>query len=324
MKQENHKTQKQAPFYYGGQAVMEGVMMRGRKSIAVAVRRPNGQISLTSQPLSSMYKGRARNWPLVRGIIVLIETLALGTQSLLQSAQVAAEEQEETISPAVLWGSVAIAVVFAVALFFIAPLLITRYLVDPYIASSLVSNLIEGAIRIIFFIAYLKLIALMPDVKRLFSYHGAEHKVVNAYEAGEPLEVDYVKKYSTAHTRCGTGFLLAVLVISIFVFALLGRPGIWLRILSRIVLIPVIAAIGYEFVRFGAGHYRNVIVHAILAPGLLLQAMTTGEPNEGQLETAISAMKKVIENDSDQPLTTTPSIGTNGNTSFPSPSTGEG
>ena len=324
MKQENHKTQKQAPFYYGGQAVMEGVMMRGKKSIAVAVRRPNGQISLTSQPLSSMYKGRARNWPLVRGIIVLIETLALGTQSLLQSAQVAAEEQEETISPAVLWGSVAIAVVFAVALFFIAPLLITRYLVDPYISSSLVSNLIEGAIRIIFFIAYLKIIAFMPDVKRLFSYHGAEHKVVNAYEAGEPLEVDYVKKYSTAHTRCGTGFLLAVLVISIFVFALLGRPGIWLSILSRIVLIPVIAAIGYEFVRFGAGHYRNVIVHAILAPGLLLQAMTTGEPNEGQLETAISAMKKVIENDSEQPLTTTPSIGTNGNTSFPSPSTGEG
>ena len=301
MKQKQHKVETPAPFYYGGQAVMEGVMMRGRKSIAVAVRRPNGEISLTSQSLSSIYKGRARNWPFVRGIIVLIETLALGTQSLLQSAQVAAEEQEETISPALLWGSVAIAVVFAVALFFIAPLLITRYLVDPHIASSLVSNLIEGFIRIVFFIAYLKIIAFMPDVKRLFSYHGAEHKVVNAYEAGEPLEVDRVKKYSTAHTRCGTGFLLAVLVISIFVFALLGRPGIWLSILSRIVLIPVIAAIGYEFVRFGAGHYRNVIVRAILAPGLLLQALTTGEPNEGQLETAISAMKRVIENDSDQP-----------------------
>jgi len=301
MNQQQHETQKPAPFYYGGQAVMEGVMMRGRKSIAVAVRRPNGEISLTTQPLSSLYKGRARNWPFIRGIIVLIETLALGTQSLLHSAQIAAAEEEESISPALLWGSVAIAVVFAVALFFIAPLLLTRYLVDPHITSSLVSNIIEGVIRIAIFIAYLKMIALMPDVKRLFTYHGAEHKVVNAYEAGVPLELDYVRNYSTAHTRCGTGFLLAVLVISIFVFALLGRPSIWLSILSRIVLIPVIAAIGYEFVRFGAGHYRNILVRALLVPGLMLQAMTTGEPNDSQLETAISAMKKVIENDSVQP-----------------------
>lgn len=292
---------KPAPFYYGGQAVMEGVMMRGKKSIAVAVRRPNGEISLTSQPLASMYKGRARNWPFIRGVIVLIETLALGTQSLLHSAQIAAAEEEETISPALLWGSVVIAIAFAVALFFISPLLITRYLVDPHITSSLVSNIIEGIIRISIFIAYLKIIAFMPDVKRLFTYHGAEHKVVNAYEAGEPLELDHVRKYSTAHSRCGTGFLLAVLVISIFVFALLGRPGIWLSILSRIVLIPVIAAIGYEFVRFGASHYRNVLVRALLAPGLLLQAMTTGEPTDSQLETALSAMKKVVETDSDQP-----------------------
>ena len=300
MKQLNDRKEKPDTFYYGGQAVMEGVMMRGRKSIAVAIRRPNGEISLTSQPLASIYKGHARNWPFIRGIIVLIETLALGTQSLLHSAQIAAEEEEEKISPSMLWGSVAIAVVFAVALFFLAPLFLTRYLVDPYITSSLLSNIIEGVIRIAVFIAYLKIIAFMPDVKRLFTYHGAEHKVVNAYEAGEPLEVDYVKKYSTAHTRCGTSFLLAVLVISIVVFALLGRPSIWLSILSRIVLIPVIAAIGYEFVRFGAGHYRNVLVRALLVPGLMLQSMTTGEPNEGQLEIAISALKKTIEADSDQ------------------------
>jgi uncharacterized protein YqhQ len=280
---------------------MEGVMMRGRKSVAVAVRRPNGEISLTSQSLPSIYKGRARNWPFVRGIIVLIETLALGTQSLLHSAQIAASEEEESISPTLLWGSVVLAVAFAVALFFLAPLLLTRYLVDPHITSSLVSNLIEGVIRIAIFIGYLKIISLMPEVKRLFSYHGAEHKVVNAYEAGMPLELDYVKNYSTSHTRCGTSFLLAVLVISIFVFALLGRPSIWLSILSRIVLIPVIAAIGYEFVRFGATHYRNVIVRSLLAPGLLLQSMTTGEPNDSQLETALSAMKKVVETDSDEP-----------------------
>jgi uncharacterized protein YqhQ len=281
-------------------------MMRGRKSIAVAVRRPNGEISLTNQPLANLYKGRARNWPFISGIVVLIETLALGTQTLLHSAQIAAAEEEENISPALLWGSVAIAVAFAVALFFVAPLLLTRYLVDPYITSSLVSNLVEGVIRIGVFIAYLKIIGLMPDVKRLFTYHGAEHKVVNAYEAGEPLEVDYVRKYSTAHTRCGTSFLLAVLVISIFVFALLGRPSIWLSILSRIVLIPVIAAIGYEFVRFGATHYRNVLVRSLLAPGLLLQSMTTGEPNDSQLETALSAMKKVIEIDSNPSFTSPP------------------
>ena len=283
--------------------------MRGRKSIAVAVRRPNGEISLTSQPLASIYKGRARNMPFIRGIIVLIETLALGTQTLLHSAQIAAAEEEETIPPTVLWGSIVVAVAFAVALFFITPLLVTRYLVDPYITSSVLSNLIEGVIRIGIFIAYLKIISLMPEVKRIFTYHGAEHKVVNAYEAGEPLVLDYVRKYSTANSRCGTSFLLAVLVISIIVFALLGRPSIWLSITSRIVLIPVIAAIGYEFVRFGAGHYRNVLVRALLVPGMMLQSMTTGEPNDGQLETALSAMKKVIENDSDQPPIPTENVG---------------
>ena len=295
----NDKKEKPDTFYYGGQAVMEGVMMRGRKSVAVAVRRPNGEISLTSQPLASMYKGHARNWPFIRGIIVLIETLALGTQTLLHSAQIAAAEEEENLSPTMLWGTVAVAVAFAVALFFVAPLLITRYLVDPFISSSLMSNIIEGLIRIGIFIAYLKIISLMPDVKRLFTYHGAEHKVVNAYEAGIPLEVEYVRNYSTAHTRCGTSFLLAVLVISIFVFALLGRPSMWLSILSRIVLIPVIAAIGYEFVRFGATHHGNVLVRALLAPGLLLQSMTTGEPNDSQLETALSAMRKVVETDNE-------------------------
>ncbi|MBM3119408.1 MAG: DUF1385 domain-containing protein [Chloroflexi bacterium] len=286
------------PFHYGGQAVIEGVMMRGRENVAIAVRRPDGEIEVTSQPLANLYKGRLRNTPIIRGIIILIETLVLGVQALLHSAQVAAAEEKKDISPAALWGSLAIAVAFAIALFFIAPLLLTRYLVDPYIASSLVSNLIEGAFRIAIFIAYLKLISLMPDVKRVFAYHGAEHKTVNAYEAGMPLELSYVKTYSTSHARCGTSFLLAVLIIAIFIFALLGRPPLLLSILSRIVLIPVIAAIGYEFVRFGATHNRNPIVRSLLVPGLLLQSMTTGEPNDSQLETAISALNRVIETDS--------------------------
>ena len=295
---------KEKPFYYGGQAVIEGVMMRGRENVAVAVRRPDGEINVTSQPLASIYKGHLRNWPFIRGIIVLIETLALGTQAIFHSAQIAAaEEDEKSISPTLLWGGVAIAVAFAVGLFFIVPLLLTRYLVYPYIASALICNIIEGIVRIVIFIAYLKLISLMPDIKRVFAYHGAEHKVVNAYEAGMPLELDYVKNYSTAHTRCGTSFLLAVLVISIIVFALLGRPPLWLGILSRIVLIPVIAALGYEFVRFGAAHSQNWLVRGLLVPGLRLQAMTTGEPNDSQLETALSALKKVIEADSSEPLT---------------------
>ena len=294
---------KEKPFYYGGQAVIEGVMMRGRENVAVAVRRPDGEINVTNQPLASIYKGHLRNWPFIRGIIVLIETLALGTKAMLHSAQVvAAEEDEKGISPTLLWGGMAIAVAFAVGLFFIVPLLLTRYLVYPYIASALICNIIEGIVRIIIFVAYLKLISLMPDIKRVFAYHGAEHKVVNAYEAGMPLELDYVKNYSTAHTRCGTSFLLAVLVISIIVFALLGRPPLWLGILSRVVLIPVIAALGYEFVRFGAAHSQNWLVRGLLVPGLRLQAMTTGEPNDSQLETALSALKKVIEADSSEPL----------------------
>jgi uncharacterized protein YqhQ len=293
---------KEKPFFYGGQAVIEGVMMRGRENVAIAVRRPDGEIDTTSQPLASIYKGHLRNWPFIRGIIVLIETLALGTKALLHSAQIAAAEEDEDISPTLLWGSIVLAVAFAVVLFFIVPLLLTRYLVDPYITSALLSNIIEGILRIAIFIAYLKVIGLLPDMKRIFAYHGAEHKVVNTYEAGMPLELGYVKNYSTSNARCGTSFLLAVLVIAIIVFALLGRPPLWLSILSRIVLIPVIAAIGYEFVRFGAAHSQNRLVRGLLTPGLKLQTMTTGEPNDSQLETALSALKKAIEVDSGKPL----------------------
>ena len=170
-------------------------------------------------------------------------------------------------------------------------------LLDPYINSSLVFHLVEGFIRLGIFIAYLKLMTLVPDIKRVFAYHGAEHKAVNAYEAGVPLEVEAVKEYNTAHVRCGTSFLFAVLIIAIIVFALVGRPAIWLMILSRIILIPVIAALGYEFIYFGANHIRNGFVRAILAPGLLLQALTTREPDDSQLDIAISALRKVVELD---------------------------
>jgi len=286
------------PFHYGGQAVIEGVMIRGKEGVAISVRQPNGELNIVRQPLGSIYKGRLREMPLVRGIIALIETLVLGTRALLHSAQVAStEEIGEKIPAAVLWGTIAASLAFAVALFFLAPLFTTRYLIDPYINSTLLSNVVEGIIRIGVFIAYLKLIGLVPDIKKVFAYHGAEHKVVNAYEAGIPLEVEAVKDYSTAHARCGTAFMFIVLIIAIFVFALLGRPALWISIVSRIVLIPVIAIIGYEIMKFGAGHITNRIVRILLAPGLMLQAMTTKEPDDSQLEAAISALNEVIEID---------------------------
>ena len=273
-------------------------MIRGKESVAISIRQPNGKLNVVNQPLTSMYKGRLRETPLIRGIIVLIETLVLGTRALLHSAQIAStEESGEKIPTALLWGTIAVSIAFTVALFFMAPLFATRYLIDPYIDSALLSNVVEGLIRIGIFIAYLKLIGLIPDIQKVFAYHGAEHKVVNAYEAGIPLEVESVKNYSTAHARCGTGFIFIVLVIAILVFALLGRPALWVSILSRIVLIPVIAIIGYEIMKFGAGHLKNTIVRILLAPGLMLQTMTTREPDDSQIETAIAALNEVIEID---------------------------
>ncbi len=281
-------------FYYGGQAVIEGVMMRGHNVMVTAVRRPDGELVIKTQPLSRIYTSRLRKVPLIRGIIVLIEALVLGIKTLLYSANVSLEEEDKEISGGLIWVVVTVSVVLAVAIFFMAPLLITKVL-DPYIHSSLVFHLIEGFIRLVIFIAYLKLITLWPDIKRVFAYHGAEHKVVNAYEAGVPLELEAVRKYDTAHVRCGTSFMFAVLIIAIVVFALIGRPALWLMVLSRILLVPVIAAFAYEVTYFGARHVENGLVRAILTPGLLLQKLTAIEPDDGQLEVALSALNKVIE-----------------------------
>jgi uncharacterized protein YqhQ len=283
-------------FNYGGQAVIEGVMMRGQKAVVTAVRRPSGGLAMDIRPVPTAYTGWLRRTPMTRGVVVLIEAMVLGIKSLLYSANIAMEEEEEEIPTKALWGMVASAIVLVVVLFFIAPLFLTK-LANPYIPNSLVFHIIEGVIRLAIFIAYLKVISLLPDIKRVFTYHGAEHKTVNAYESGVPLEVEAVRKYSTAHVRCGTSFLFAVLIIAIIVFAFIGRQTLWLMLLSRIVLIPVIAAIGYEATYFGAKHIKNVLVKAVLSPGLLLQSMTTGEPDDSQLEVAISALKKAVEID---------------------------
>jgi uncharacterized protein YqhQ len=275
---------------------MEGVMMRGRKTRVTAVRRPGGEMAIDTQPLAAIYSGRMRRTPLIRGIIVLIEALVLGIKSLLYSANVSLEEEEVEISGVLVWLLLVFSVGLAVALFFMAPLFLARLLL-PYISSPLLFNLIEGLIRVAIFILYLGLIALMPDIKRVFAYHGAEHKAVNAYEAGVPLEIETTRKYSTAHVRCGTSFLFVVLVIAVIVFALVGLPSLWLMVLSRIVLIPVIAALSYEVIYFGNKHIGNTVVRAILSPGLWLQSLTTREPDDGQLEVALSALRKVVELD---------------------------
>lgn len=283
-------------FHYGGQAVIEGVMIRGRKAVVTVVRRPSGGLVMNVQSLAVIYTGRMRKTPLIRGIIVLIEAMVLGIKSLLYSANVSLEEEEEEISGKAVWVMIAVALVLAIILFLIVPLFLTR-LINPYISSSLVFHLIEGLIRLVIFVAYLRIIGLLPDIKRVFTYHGAEHKVVNAYEAGMPMEAEAVRKYGTAHVRCGTSFLFVVLIIAIVVFALVGRPSLWIMVLSRILLIPVIAALGYEVIHFGANHPKNVLIKAVLAPGLWLQELTTKEPDDTQIEVALSALRKAVEID---------------------------
>lgn len=305
-----------ARYYYGGQAVMEGVMMRGQRQMAVAVRQPDGKIALYSEPLTSwLYRSPVRNWPFVRGVFVLWDALALGMRALTLSANVAfieemkeeaRQEQARTggvgaakvaepsgIGGPLLWVTVAISILFGIGVFFVLPLVIIQFL-DRWITSALVSNLIEGAIRLAILLAYLAAIGQVPDIKRVFGYHGAEHKTINAYEAGAPLDVASVQRQSTLHTRCGTGFLLIVVLFSIGVFIFLGRPALPLRILSRVVLVPAIAAVAYEFLRFTARHYGNRLVRLLVAPSLALQRLTTREPDDAMVETAIVAFKRVL------------------------------
>jgi uncharacterized protein YqhQ len=289
--------------YYGGQAVMEGVMMRGARTMAVAVRKPNGEITTDLRPLPSLYTGWARHTPIIRGIIVLIESLVLGMQTLMFSANIAMEglgepgEKEEE-GGAWMWVIVLIGVGIAIALFFLAPLFITRLF---GIGNSIVFNIVDGVIRLVFFILYLVAVGLMPSIRRVFAYHGAEHMTVNAYENNVPLEVASVRKFSTAHIRCGTAFLFIVMVIAILVFALVGKPALWLMILARIVLIPLIAAFAYEVTYFAGRHAQNPFVRAILAPGLWLQSLTTRKPDDSMLEVGIAALKKVLEAEQEPP-----------------------
>jgi hypothetical protein len=283
-------------FHYGGQAVIEGVMMRGQRSMAVAVRSPSGQVHVSTKPISNSQTG-IRRIPFLRGVIVLGESLVLGISALFESANVSLGEEDQKISGPLLWGTLAVSLAFAAAVFFVTPLLITKSLVDPHLDSTLLRNLVEGIIRVAIFVVYLALVNLIPDIRAVFAYHGAEHKTINAYEHHVPLEPEPVAKFSTAHVRCGTSFLFAVMIIAIVVFSLVPSPDIWVRIASRVFLIPVIAAVGYEFTRFSARYADNRVVRILFLPGLALQKMTTRQPNNRQIEVAISALKGAIEAD---------------------------
>ena len=289
-------------FHYGGQAVLEGVTIRGQKNMVTVVRKPDGEMVVDKQPLSAVYTGWMRSTPFIRGIIVLIESLVFGVQTLTYSANVALGEENNKQTGWWVYVALAFSMVFAVALFFLSPLYLTRWIgIQP---SSLSFSLVEGIIRLVMFLIYLWLVSLMPDIRRVFAYHGAEHKAVNGYEDGAILEPESIKKYSKAHVRCGGSFLFVVLIIAIIIFSLVSffiGKNLLLIVLSRIVLVPVIAALGYEFIYFGANHVNNVVIKILLKPGLWLQALTTREPDNAQLEVGIMAMKTAVEADRDVP-----------------------
>lgn len=294
--------------YYGGQAVIEGVMMRGRKTMAVAVRTPQQTIVLHEEPLTAkIYTANWGKWPFVRGLAMLWDALGLGMRALMWSAEVSSQEEgEEKIqfSGPVAWSTIAVSLAFAIALFFLLPTFASRILVGYLGAPPLVDAIAEGLIRLALFLAYLWGIGKIPEIGRVFGYHGAEHKTINAHEAGAPLTVESVRRYSIQHVRCGTSFLLYVLVISIILFAPLTfhsvEPGwlaLLLRFISRLLLIPVVAGIAYEIIRFSAGHMENRVMRWVVAPGLQLQKLTTREPEDGMIECAIAALQPVLAAD---------------------------
>jgi uncharacterized protein YqhQ len=293
----------------GGQAVLEGVMMRGASNWAVAVRKPDGDIAEVHQPIKSPM---ARHWifrlPVIRGVVALGESLAIGFRALAISANYAAvvepkegEEAEEVsteLTRAQLIFAFAIAIGFAVLLFKVSPALITDWIGIKRTGWFVI---VEGGIRVTIFVLYLSLISLFPDLRRVFQYHAAEHKAINAYEAGEELKPEIVQRHSLIHPRCGTAFLLWVMVIAIFVFAFFGRPHWYWLIATRILLLPVIAGIAYELIRFAGKHQNNRILMSLLAPGMWLQRLTTREPSLDQNEVSIRALKEVLVLESTDP-----------------------
>jgi uncharacterized protein YqhQ len=283
---------------YGGQAVLEGVMMRSPTSWAVAVRTPTGEIVQVVKDITSPQQ-RSRLWrlPVIRGVVALGESLAIGFRALAISANYASQEEDEhgeirtEITRGQIIFSFTIAIGFALMLFKVGPALLTSWLPIDDTGWFVI---VEGLIRVVVFVAYIALISLIPDLRRVFQYHGAEHKAINALEAGEELTPANVQKFSLIHPRCGTAFLLWVMVIGIFVFAFVGQPAWYWLIASRVALLPLIAGLAYELIRFAGKHRHNPVLTILLAPGLWLQRLTTREPTLDQVEVSIRALQEVI------------------------------
>ncbi len=283
---------------YGGQAIIEGVMIRGVRACAVAVRRADGSIHHETIPLLGWANGKLRQVPFVRGILVLAETLVIGMRAYTiganQQIKDAGEDEDAEIGSLGMGLMTALALVFGIGLFFLLPLFISRPFEEQ---SDFLANVMEGVARLVIFLVYIWAIGLMKDIKRMYGYHGAEHMTIHAYERGLPLTPEEIRKFSPAHPRCGTSFLLTVVVVSIIVFMFVPREPLWMLIGSRIVLIPVIAAMSYEFIRFTGTHTGNVFADLVGQPNLWLQKLTTAQPDDEMIEVAVSAMRTAIELD---------------------------
>lgn len=279
---------------YGGQALIEGVLMRGQHAVAAAMRTPDGAIHLETEPLTGIYKSRWIKIPFLRGSLALWDAMGLGMRFLTRAANLQSPEEEQ-LNGKDIWLSVGIAMLIAIALFFAGPAglaqLLDRFVPLPHIVSSL----IEGLIRLVLVIGYIWAVGKMPDIARVFAYHGAEHKTINAFEDGADLTPENVSRYSLEHPRCGTAFLLTLVIVSVIVFTLLGPMSAWMRILTRIILIPVLAGIAYEYTRWTANHIDHPVVKFLIRPNLALQHLTTREPDHSMIEVAIAAFNKMRE-----------------------------
>jgi uncharacterized protein YqhQ len=284
-------------FNYGGQALIEGVLMRGRDAIAVALRHPDGRILYATERLDSGIHGtRGSKLPFLRGLVVLYETLIVGTRWLVRSAGVQAEDDGVELGKGSIALMLLITLFAGIGIFFLLPLFIAS-VTTANVQNGLVQHLVEGLIRVAIFLGYLAVIGQSADIRRVFQYHGAEHMTIHALEAGDPLTPAAIRKYPTAHPRCGTEFLVVVIALSIVAFSLVGRQEPLVMIGSRILLIPVIAAVGYEILRWGARHRGNPIVRAIMWPGILVQMITTRQPTDDMIEVAIVSMEQALEAD---------------------------
>jgi uncharacterized protein YqhQ len=273
---------------YGGQAVIEGVMMRGASNLAIAMRAPNKEIVIHTEPLGGIYKSRITKIPFLRGMVVLWDALGLGMRALTRSANIQTGEDEKLEGPA-LYISLGIALLFGIGLFFLVPAAIGQLSEKWLGINSWWGNVIEGITRLALLILYIWAVGRLPDIRRVFAYHGAEHKTINAYEAGDDLNPEQVAKHSLEHPRCGTSFLLTLVLISIVVFSLLGPLPMGLRLLSRILMLPVLAGIAYEYIRWTANHLSSPFVRWMIKPNLALQHLTTREPSLEMLEVSIAA-----------------------------------